>query len=327
MNPAALILPVLQWLAIGLLVVSLNGVVLADSYPGLPTRSQNPLLQSYFIPAQPLASDKKWSFTHSLYITNTYQTDLNSSEQLLIDVENNRFDLQVNYRRQSWLFNANLSLISNRRGFLDQAIEDWHDFFGMPQGGRDRVEHDQIQLLYRKDGITVVDSRESSSGLADIQLAAGFQLTANSQVWAALELPSSADSALITNDAPDLAIWYSAWSRQTDQFSSHGNVGLAFPADDGLFKGRLHDQFLFAQAGMIYRINPRYRILLQADYHSPIVKHSSLDALEDSLQMQFALGLPRLFDDYQLDLYFSEDIAPGHAPDITFGLSLSPRRR
>ena len=327
MNPAALILPCVGWLTTGLLVASLHQSVDADTYPGLPTRSQNPLLQSYFIPAQPLVSDETWSLAHSLYITNTYQTDQNSAEQLLIDVENSRYDLQVNYRRQAWLFNLNLSLISNRRGFLDQAIEDWHDFFGMPQGGRDEVEHDLIQLFYQKDGVSLVNSQASSSGLADIQLAAGYQLTAHSQIWAAMELPSSADSAFISNDATDLAVWYSAWSRQSDRLSSHGNVGLAFPADQGLFEGRLHDQYLFAQFGMIYRINPCYQILLQADYHSPIVKYSDLDALEDSLQMQFALGLPRLFEDYRLDLYFSEDIAPGHAPDITFGLSLSPRLR
>mgnify|MGYP000057739569 CR=1 FL=1 len=87
MNPAALILPCVGWLTTGLLVATLHQSVDADTYPGLPTRSQNPLLQSYFIPAQPLVSDETWSLAHSLYITNTYQTDQNSAEQLLIDVE------------------------------------------------------------------------------------------------------------------------------------------------------------------------------------------------------------------------------------------------
>ncbi len=297
---------------------------LADSYPGLPTRSQNPMLQSYFIPAQPQPSAEPWSLVHSLYITNTYQTDISGSERLLIDVENTRYDLQVNHRRQDWLFNANLSLISNNSGFLDQTIENWHEFFQLPQGGRDDDAHNQIQLLYERNGNTVIDSSQSSSGLADIQLAVGYQLSYTSQLWAALELPASADSEFISNDATDAALWYSAWIELSDKFSNHGLVGMAFPADAGLFEGSLHEQFLFAQYGMIYRLNPSYHILLQADYHSEIVDNSALDGLEDSLQVQFALGLPRLIDGYQLDLFFSEDIAPGHAPDITFSLRLSP---
>ncbi len=297
----------------------------AETYPGLPTRSQNPLLQSYFIPAQPQPTGDQWSLVHSLYITNTYQEDQSNTEQLLIDVENYRYDLQLNYRQQAWLFNMNLSLISNDEGFLDQTIENWHDFFGMPQGGRDDVENDQIQLFYQKDGDNIIDSRQSSSGLADIQLAAGYQLSASSQLWAALELPASADSEFISNDAIDAALWYSRWFEHSDKLSSHGQLGVSFPADAGLFEGRLHDQFLFAQYGIIYRIDPSYQILIQADYHSEMVNNSGLDGLEDSLQMQFALGLPRLFDNYQLDLFFSEDIVPGHAPDITFSLRVSPR--
>ena len=297
----------------------------ADTYPGLPTRGQNPLLQSYFIPAQPQPTSEPWSLVHSLYITNTYQEDQSSTEQLLIDVENYRYDLQINFRQQAWLFNANLSLISNKAGFLDQTIDSWHDFFGLPEGGREDDKTDQIQFFYQKDGVTIIDSQQSSSGLADIQLAAGYQLSATSQLWAALELAAGADSEFISNDATDAALWYSGWFEHSDRFSSHGLVGLAFPADEGLFEGSLHDQFLFAQYGIIYRLHPSYQIMLQADYHSEIVNDSRLDGLEDSLQMQFALGLPRLIDGYQLDLFFSEDIVPGHAPDITFSLRIYPR--
>jgi len=64
-------------------------------------------------------------------------------------------------------------------------------------------------------------------------------------------------------------------------------------------------------------------LLLQADYHSPIVNDSELDTLDHSLQAQFALRLPSLIDNHQLELFFSEDVFPGHAPDISFSIRLS----
>ena len=296
---------------------------MADPYPGLPTRSQNPLLQSYFIPAIPLTSPDKWTSSQAVYFTNTYQLDKSSQEELIIDVENTRFDFQLTYRHELWLFNINASLINNRSGYLDQTIESWHDIFGLPQGGRNMAENDQINLFYQKDGVNIIDSQQASEGLGDIQLATGYQLNANSQLWLALEIPSSS-SEFISNDAIDTAIWYSSISQHSDNFSTYGSIGLAFPANNGLLENRLNKQFTFGQLGLNYAFDPSYHIVLQADFHSEIVKQSCLDAFGHSLQAQFGLRFPSLFEDYQLDLFFSEDIFPGHAPDITFGLRVSP---
>ena len=96
------------------------------------------------------------------------------------------------------------------------------------------------------------------------------------------------------------------------------------PANDGLFKGLLNDQFLFAQFGLNYDLYPSVTFILQADYHSPILKDSDLDALGQSVQAQFGLRFLDLFENHDLELFFSEDIFPGHAPDITFGLRFYP---
>lgn len=297
---------------------------MAEPYPGLPTRSQNPLLQSYFIPAMPVTSADKWTFSHALYLTNTYQTDKNSTEELLIDIENTRYDFQVSYSLELWHFNINGSLIRNRPGFLDQSIERWHDFFGLPQGGRDRVENNQLNLFYQKDGEIIINSRQADEGLGDIQLATGYQLNSSSQLWFALEIPSSSSSEFISNGAIDVALWYSAMSQTSDNLSTYGSVGLSLPANKGLLKNRLKNQFIFGQLGLRYVYTPSYHIILQTDFHSQLIEHSNLGALDHSVQVQFGLKFPVLFENHQLDLFFSEDISPGHAPDITFGLRISP---
>jgi len=306
----------------GLLIILFTPAYASD-YPGLPTRSQNPLLQGYFIPAMPLTSNAGWSFSHALYITNTYHLDQNPAEQVIIDVENKRYDFQTSYSQELWHFNLNISLIDNRAGFLDNTIENWHDFFGLPQGGRDQAAPDQLQLFYQKDGQTVFDSQQPDQGLPDIQLALGYQLNNYSQLWMGIELPSGSSYDFISNDAADFALWLSSSAEINPKINTYGSLGVALPSDGGVFKHRLNDQFLFAQAGMTYAFTDDYVLLLQADYHSPIVNDSELDTLDHSLQAQFALRLPSLIDNHQLELFFSEDVFPGHAPDISFSIRLS----
>ncbi len=296
----------------------------AQAYPGLPTRSQNPLLQSYLIPAVPLESNQGWAFAHNLYITNTYQTDTSSNEKLIIDVENTRYDFQAAYRDQQWTWGMTLSLISNRAGWLDQTIEGWHNLFGLPQGGRDQVANDQLNLLYQKDGVDIINTQQASSGLADIQLSASYALSPTQTLWATLELPSSVNEELLSNQQADFAAGYSASHQLNEQLSSYGSIGLSLLSDSGIFENRINPQLVFAQFGFLYRYSDQYHLLLQTDFHSSIVKNSNLDALSHSLQAQFGLRLPRLLNNHQIDIFFSEDIQPGFAPDITFALRVSP---
>ncbi len=298
-------------------------LVKAQDYPGLPTRSQNPLLQSYLIPTVPLNAHGGWSFAHNLYITNTYQIDDTDNEYLLIDVENTRYDFQTAYQYNQWTLGLTLSLISNQGGQLDQVIYGFHDFLGFPQGGRDQADNDQINLLYQKNGIDIINSNHPSSGIADIQLSASYALSPSQSLWVVLELPSSESSEFISNQQTDAAVAYSSSHIMSDKFTTYGTLGLSILADSGLFEHQLNNQILFAQFGLSYAYSEQYHFLLQTDFHSSMVKDTNIEALDHSLQGQFGLRLPKLFDHHQLDVFFSEDILPGHAPDITFALRMS----
>ena len=296
----------------------------AASWPGLPTRDQNPLLQGYLIPAQPvLAASDGWSSGLSLFITNTYQRDDSSDQQLLIDAENRRLDLQLGLRRGAWRLGANLSLIDNRAGELDRLILDWHDFFGLPQGGRDAAPLDDLRMYWIDSGNSIFDLGEPVSGLGDLQLSVGYQAGGQHEFWLALDLPSGSNR-LLSNDGIDLALWWRWQGDAAQRLQSFASAGISRIHDGGLLEGRLNSGLLFAQGGLRYRWSPSVEALFQADWHSALVEGSSVDGLDASLQGQFGLRFPRLIEGYRLDLYFSEDIYPGHAPDISFSLSLSP---
>ncbi len=295
----------------------------SQDYPGLPTRSQHPLLQSYFIPAIPVTSDRKWSYSQSLYITNTYQLEDYRQEEVEIDVENTRLDFQITYYSKPWYFNVNIPYINNKSGFMDETINHWHEFFYLPKGGRDKAEDNQIGLFYKNEDRTFFDIDQPTEGLADVQLALGYQIDNSTQAWIGLEIPSSNDSALISNDAIDTAIWISKSAIPFDYFTGYFTLGLAFPANEGLFKNDLRKQIGFAQFGIDYSINADYELVFQADFHTEMLKKTNLEALSNSLQGQFVLRCNHLIPHHTVDFFFSEDIYSGHAPDITFSMRIS----
>lgn len=307
-----------------ILLICLPLPVIAQ-YPGLPTRDQNPLIQGYLIPAVPLASiEGKWSFANALYLTNTYQKDENSSQLLVIDVENTRYDFQAAYALNHWNLGLTVSLIDNQAGHLDTLIEDWHDFFGLPQGGRDQVDNDRLQLLYQQNGEDIINSQNTSSGLADIQLSAQYQLRPGHHLWLVLELPSSESSEFISSQGTDLAAAYAFIHGADARLTQYGHIGISILDNKGLLQDKINEHIIFGQWGLRYRYNANFHWLVQADYHSSLLEDPAVDGLDHSLQAQFVLRLPRVLQQHQLEIFFSEDILPGHAPDITFAIRLSP---
>ena len=57
--------------------------------------------------------------------------------------------------------------------------------------------------------------------------------------------------------------------------------------------------------------------------HGKTLSDSRLKAFNESLQLQLALGFDDVIAEHRLDLFFSEDIIVGTAPDITMGARLT----
>ncbi len=291
---------------------------------GLATRDQNPMLQPVYLPGYfSVAADRKWRLDTNLYITNTHQLKEGSSEDLIIDVENMRLQFDIGLRRGDWVYTASVPFIDNRAGEFDRIIEDWHDFWGFPQGTRDQTPRFEIDIEYRRDGELVYSQTSPSNGLADIALALGYQPADEIGYFVGIELPSGDSDDFSGNDSVDLALWLAGQREVNPVTDIYGLFGVTFPGDDGNLGSLLVDQIWFAQLGVEYRFTDRIVGIAQLDLHGKTISDSDLRAFGESLQLQLALGAEDLIAGHRLDLFFSEDIAVGTAPDITAGARLT----
>jgi hypothetical protein len=213
--------------------------------------------------------------------------------------------------------------MANSGGELDGAIEGWHDFFGLPNGDRDDFQRNQIDVEYARDGVVEYSQDKSSSGLADISLALGYQLSAETRYFVGIELPTGSASNYSGNEAIDVATWVTHEELVDAEWTVYGLLGVSFPGDDGNLEGLVVDKIWVAQLGTQYFFNDAVAGTVQLDWHSETIDDSELTAFGDSLQIQLGLGFLKLIDNHRLDLFFSEDIKVESAPDISFGIRLA----
>jgi len=291
---------------------------------GYATRELNPMLQPVFLPSLvPVSADNGWRVDHSFFLTNTFQEKDRGDESLIIDVENYRYELDFSHRRDNWLTQLNIPLMANQGGELDSLIEGWHDLFGFPNGNREDFPRDKINIEYTRDGVVEYSQTESSSGLGDIAVSIGYQSTGGTIYFAGLELPTGSESDYTGNETIDVAFWLTREARINADVNVYGMLGISFPGDDGNLEGLIVDQIWVAQLGFDYRFYDDFIATAQLDMHGETIEDSELKAFRESYQIQLGLGFLNLVEDHRLDLFFSEDILVGSAPDITFGLRLA----
>ncbi len=244
-------------------------------------------------------------------------------EQLVIDVENYRYELGLRYRHDRWLARADIPFVANSAGGLDSTIDSWHDFWGFSDGKRNDFSNDDIKVRYRRDGRLEYHQDSSSSGLADIGLAVGYQATDSLAWFAGIEIPTGEASDFSGNEALDSALWLSYQGEYGEDTGIFALFGVSFPGDGGELEGLIVDQIWVAQAGFNFPLYPSVIATIQLDMHSKTLDNSKLKAFGNSLQAQFGLGFLNFPGKHRLDLFFSEDILVGSAPDISFGLRLT----
>lgn len=302
------------------------------------TTNQSPLVVIHPLPAESsavISPPGKFSSALTFDLASNYSSSSKNSETILLDGESYRWAVATRYGVNDRLeVGIEIPWISVSGGFLDSFIIDWHDTFGLPQGGRDAALKNELNYRYADSGGQRLLLDSSGSGFGDIVLSGGLKLYDEKTAALHDSLALRATVKLPTGDSDELrgsgALGGTiSLCGSSNHFSEWGALGLfgslggMLSAKGDLLKDQQESAAAFGTLGLGVGPAPWISFKLQLNANTPLYKDSSLTELSDAAVMLVMGGALLLPGDYQLDIGVSEDIAVDTAPDVAFHLGLS----
>jgi hypothetical protein len=210
-------------------------------------------------------------------------------------------------------------------GFLDDFIEDWHDFFGLPNQNRDDFPQDRWQVEAQQGGVTAWEMDRADAALLDLPLAINWNLmpmTAE-RPWAltaraATELPTGDQDRGFGNGGFDwstglvLEYHYRGFS-----FTGHVQHTFVHNPDPAEEVGLEFQDVTSAGVGVEAALAEHTAFLVQVLFDTATLRDLSFGEVEDpQWTIWFALR-HRLGERFWVEGGFGEDLAPDAPPDFT----------
>lgn len=319
-----------------LLILLLASPLSANEIQPYASRNQSPLVQLFGLPPTPspfLPAPGHSALGLSLDSASHFTQKRTGTEEIILDGESHRLALHWRHTLASGLEVAvEIPYLIFTGGDLDGFIDNWHDTFVLPQGGRDHAPRNQLLFRYRRDNRTVLELTQPNQGLGDIRLAAAWQLLGQPgarqpalALHGSLKLPSGDSDYLRGSGSTDGALSL-AFGRY---FSGGWGESALYGALGGVWLGKgevLPDQqrhgVAFGSLGAGWNPYSWLDFKLQLDGHSACYGGSNLVQLAgDSLQLVMG-GTLHFGPETSLDLAVSEDLVVDTAPDVVFHLAL-----
>ena len=320
-------------------------LVLTGLLTGLPietTQAEDPLYVRNLAPVAGLfglpsqrdaatAGAGRWSIDLHGSVASHYVLDTrNSEESLKQDGETRRLALDLRYGiGERWELQLELPWVQHSGGSLDSLINNWHDLWGLSDGGRSKAAKDELDYRYRGPE-TAFSLQDDSAGIGDTSLALHYRFFADDNASAALSAGykfASGDEQDFTGSGADdvyLALRFSGAHLADLPLTWHGQLGYLYAGDGDLLGGAQQNQLWFAGLALDWQLAESWSLLAQLDSHAAPMD-SDLDALgRDALLL--GLGARwRFAPGWAVDFSFVEDLQVDSAPDVTFQASLRYR--
>lgn len=315
--------------ALGFITTSLS---FADAiHEPLWVENLSPMAALLALPSQRSADIRQGlSVTLHSDIATHFVSQARSDETVFFDGETQRHSVGLRWGiSPDWELSAVVPFTRHGGGFTDGYVNRWHDFFGMPDGGRSEIPEDQLLYQFASPQI---DSAlfKSASGLGDATLELTFMGERQRDLQIAYAVgykASTGDSSEWTGSgSSDLygVARFSGAHRSELPLYWHGQLGVTSVGDSSLLGPEQRDWIWFGGLSAEWHFNERWALIGQIDSHSALLD-SSLDALGEPAAM-LSLGLRRqLNSKWAIDVSFAEDIVVESSPDIIFQASLHYR--
>jgi Protein of unknown function (DUF3187) len=296
----------------------------------LYVKNLSPLTGLLGLPAQRLAAPQALnSFGLALHssVASHYVTDNNAGEKLNLDGETARFALEARYGfSENWDVQVEVPWLKHSGGHLDSLIDNWHSFWGLPDGGRPDVDKNLLDYRYLgPDGSFAL--LDDSSGLGDVTVSVNRAIYSSPGAVASIGMgykfaTGDADEFLGSGgDDVFLALRFSGDHMSDLPLRWHGQLGYLRAGTWDVLAGAQERDVWFAGLAVDWQALDRVSFIGQLDLNSPPAD-SGLTALGDTAVL-LSLGARWQFArSWSLDVNFVEDVQVETGPDVTFQASL-----
>jgi hypothetical protein len=293
-----------------------------------PARDLNPLLAGFGLPSALPArlSGESWTVAADLNWASTSLMQRAGTEQLVVDAEIREARVTIG-RSGSNGFAAQLELPYRYTGggVLDEAIDSWHDFFGLPEGERTLMPSDRIRIAYARDGALLLDVDSSTSGLGDVSVDFGRTLYSTSSgaaaLWLSIKLPTGDADQFTGTGATDVSLAIAGDHRLSDNWSVFGQAAVTWLGDGDRLPEQQNSVAWSGFAGVAWHAWRGLQLKAQLDAHSAVFDDADLDFFGEAVVLTFG-GDYRFASGWRLDLAVSEDIAVESSSDVVFVFGL-----
>ncbi len=317
--------------------IALNGQAQVLLDVPLAVSNQNPFARVYGLPipeSAQLLSDGHHTLNISLDWASSFSSSRDRQEQVWVDGESSLLTMRWRYRHGAVQWGLDLPFIHQSGGSLDQGVNQWHQFWGLPEANRSKVKRNQLHYFYDdRRGRRRIDMSDNSAGVGDVRLNLALPLEVlrstepdpHSSLWslkAELKLATADSDYLHGSGGNDVSLTMNYLCQSCGLSSTvlQGSWGLMWTEKGDVLADQRESWLVFGTAGLSYRYSDELRLKLQLDAHSASYE-SDLEELGPGLQLS-AGGSVLLSQDWRLDLAIVEDIRVSSTPDVVFHIDL-----
>lgn len=315
-----------RWLALALAVST--SPALAE--PFFSTTNQGLLARSFLLPVlgqSQVLQGQEWTWQAQADLTTEFLVDTAGSEAAVLDGETLRLGYTLRQSLGDGLeWQLELPVYHQSGGFLDSFIEDWHRWFGLPNGGRELAPRNQYQYEVRDGEIVKFSHRRQGTALGDLRLGFGWQAAENWTLRAAALLPTGDDDKLTGGN-----LGLAAWADGELPFSlgpcweSFLSLGLTAAKTGDVLPEQQRNTAGFGGLGLSYGYSEALRFTAQVYAHTALYSDSELRALRrPGVQLAFG-GSYQFLPNADFKLAVQEDIVTASSPDFSVHMAITLR--
>ncbi len=302
------------------------------------TRNLSPVVQIFGLPPAEggfIVPQGQTNLRLALEIANNFTSNESSSESIILDGETSRLAFSLRYGLgQRWEAGVDLPVVSHNGGIFDGFIENWHDFFGLPQGGREGTPRGRLDYRYNQNGGGAeLNFSDSGTGFGDVVFLLAYQLSgyeSESQrslaVRGGVKLPSGNADNLRGSGGTDLHLRLAATDAESLKIydiTLFASAGLMWLSRGDVLSDKQRQWVGFGSVGLGWSPLPWLAFKIQADGHTAFFNNSQFEQLDSASAQLGVGGTVQLSDKDTLDLCVSEDIVVDTAPDVNFHVALT----